>query len=144
MRSLATLRLTNAQKNRVDYYLLVYKGLIRSESEVGALLTIEQITNLYYKCSKILVSIFRYLLRLFTLDLTASDTARITGLGTRTINAFNLRLRYRFLAWNSAPAEPAVAVKLHGSYFGPPRAHGKRVRSTSSETIVFGPFKRSG
>ena len=40
-----------------------------------------QIVNRYYKCSKK----FRYRLRLFALDLTASDTARLTGQSVRAV-----------------------------------------------------------
>ena len=42
-----------------------------------------QLTNRYYKCSRISEAKFRYLLRLFALDLTASNTARLTGLSVR-------------------------------------------------------------
>jgi transposase len=57
-----------------------------------------QPTNRYYKCSKLSEVKFRYLLRLFALDLTASDAARLTGLSIRAVNALYLRLRHRFLA----------------------------------------------
>ena len=46
-----------------------------------------QSANCYYKCSKISKVKFRYLLRLFALDLTASDAARLTGLSVRSVNA---------------------------------------------------------
>jgi len=54
-----------------------------------------QLLNRYYKCSKISEVKFRYLLRLFALDLTASDTARLTGLSVRAVNEIYLRLRQR-------------------------------------------------
>ena len=38
-----------------------------------------QLANRYCKCSKLSEVKFRYLLRLFALDLTASDAARLTG-----------------------------------------------------------------
>ena len=44
-----------------------------------------QSTNRYYKCSKTSTLKFRCLLRLFALDLTASDTARLTGLSVRAV-----------------------------------------------------------
>ncbi len=40
------------------------------------------IKNKYQKFSKITESKFRQILRLFALDLTASDTARLTGIST--------------------------------------------------------------
>ena len=103
-----------------------------------------QFTNRYYKCSKISEVKFRYLLRLFALDLTASDAARLTGLSIRAVNALYLRLRHRFRAWNPVPAELAGAVELDESYFGPRRVRGKRGRGASGKTIVFGLFKRGG
>ncbi len=103
-----------------------------------------QLANRYYECSKISEIKFRYLLRLFALDLTASDAARLTSLSTRAVNALYLRLRHRFLAWNPVPAELAGAVELDESYFGPRRVRGKRGWGASGKTIVFGLFKRGG
>ena len=45
-----------------------------------------QSANRYYKCSKISEVKFRYVLRLFSLDLTASDTARLMGLSVRAVS----------------------------------------------------------
>jgi len=103
-----------------------------------------QAINRYYKCSKISEVKFRYLLRLFALDLTASDTARLTGLSVRAVNEIYLLLRHRLLACSSAPAELDGAVELDESYFGPRRVRGKRGRGGSGKTIVFGLFKRGG
>ena len=61
-----------------------------------------QIANRYYKRSKLSKVKFRYLIRLFALDLMASDAARLTGLSTRTVNALHQRLRHQSLAWNPA------------------------------------------
>ena len=68
---------------------------------------------------------FRYLLRLFVLDLTASDAARLTGLSVRAVNEIYLRLRHRLVAWSPVPAELAGAVELDESYFGPRQVRGK-------------------
>jgi len=103
-----------------------------------------QSANRYYKCSKISEVKFRYLLRLFALDLTASDTARLTGLSVRAVNDIYLLLRHRLLAWSPVPAELDGAVELDESYFGPRRVRGKRGRGASGKTIVFGLFKRGG
>jgi transposase len=94
-----------------------------------------QLANRYYKCSKLSEVKFRYLLRLFALDLTASDAARLTGLSTRTVNALYLHLRHRFLAWNPVPAELAGAVELDESYFGPRRVRGKRGRGRAAKPL---------
>jgi transposase len=82
------------------------------------------------------------LLRLFALDLTASDTARLMDLSVRAVNDLYLLLRHRLLAWSPAPAELDGAVELDESYFGTRRVRGKRGRGASGKTIVFGLFKR--
>ena len=48
--------------------------------------------NKYQKFSKINESKFRQLLRLFALDLTASDTAKLTGVSIRSVNSLYLKL----------------------------------------------------
>ena len=103
-----------------------------------------QFSNRYYKCSKISEAKFRYLLRLFALDLTASDAARLTGLSVRSVNDVYLRLRRRLQTWCPVPAELNGAVELDESYFSPRRVRGKRGRGASGKTIVFGLFKRGG
>ncbi|GAA4352226.1 IS1595 family transposase [Hymenobacter saemangeumensis] len=103
-----------------------------------------QPANRYYHRAKISEAKFRYLLRLFALDLTASDTARLTGLSVRAVNDLYLRLRRRLQAWCPVPAGLDGAVELDESYFGPRRVRGKRGRGASGKTIVFGLFKRGG
>ena len=103
-----------------------------------------QLANRYYKCSKISEVKFRYLLRLFALDLTASDAARLTGLSVRTVSAVYRCLRRRLQTWCPVPAELDGAVELDESYFGPRRVRGKRGRGAGDKTIVFGLFKRGG
>ena len=84
------------------------------------------------------------MLRLFTLDLTASDTARLTGLGVRAVNEIYLLLRHRLRAWSPVSAELDGAVELDERYFGPRQVRGKGGRGASGKTIVFGLFKRGG
>ena len=84
------------------------------------------------------------MLRLFSLDLTASDTARLTGLRVRAVNALYLRLRRCLQTRCPVPASLDGAVGLDERYFGPRRMRGKRGRSAGSKTIVFGLFKRGG
>ena len=107
-----------------------------------------QQVNRYYKRAKISEAKFRYLLRLFALDLTASDTARLTGLSVRSVNALYLRLRHRLRhrlqAECPVPVDLAGAVELDESYFGPRRVRGKRGRGAGGKTMVFGLFKRGG
>ena len=103
-----------------------------------------QPANRYHKCSKILEVKFRYLLRLFALDLTASDAARLTGVSVRSVNEVSLRLRRRLQTWCPVPAGLDGAVELDESSFGPRRVRGKRGRGAGSKTIVFGLCKRGG
>ena len=102
-----------------------------------------QPANRYYNCAKISEAKLRYVLRLFALDLTASDTARLTGLSVRTVNALYLRLRRRLQAWCPVPAELSGAVELDEIYFGPRRVRGRH-RGAGGKTIVFGLFKCGG
>ena len=101
--------------------------------------------NCYFKRSKLSASVFRQILRLFALDLTASDTARLTGVSVRSINDIYLRLRER-LARECEKRRPIRTgeVEIDESYFGPHRVRGKRGRGASGKAIVFGIFKREG
>ena len=94
-----------------------------------------QPANRYYKCSKISEAKFRYVLRLFALDLTASDAARLTVLRVRSVNDMHLHLRRRLQTWCPVPAELNRAVELDESYFGPRRVRGKRGCGASVKTI---------
>ena len=65
------------------------------------------------------------MLPLFALDLTASDTARLTGLSVRAINDSYLRVRQRLGQRCRVPAELGGAPELDESYVGPRRVRGK-------------------
>ena len=107
-----------------------------------------QPTNRYCKCSRISEAKFSGLPRLFALDLTASDTARLTGLSGRSVNALYLRLRRclrrRLHTGCPVPAEPDGAVEPDESSFRPRRVRGKPGRGAGGKPIVFGLFNRSG
>jgi hypothetical protein len=51
--------------------------------------------NAYYLRARISARVFRRLLQAFALDLTASDTARLTGLSVRSVNPIYLKIRRR-------------------------------------------------
>ena len=101
-------------------------------------------TNRYYKYSKISEAKFRQILKLFALDLTATDTAKLSGLSTRSVNSIYLKLRARIAEYCEQQSPFAGEVELDESYFGPRRVRGKRGRGAGSKTIVFGMFKRNG
>jgi transposase len=103
------------------------------------------VRNCYFRRSKLSEPKFRQILRLFALDLTASDAARLSGVSVRSVNNIHLRLRTR-LAYECERRRPFKGGEVEGdeSYFGPRRVRGKRGRGAGGKTIVFGIFKRDG
>jgi len=53
--------------------------------------------NKYQKFCKITEPKFRRFLRLFALDLTAYDTAKLTDVSIRSVNSLYLKLRWRLI-----------------------------------------------
>ena len=100
--------------------------------------------NKYYKRSHISEAKFRYLIKCFSLDLTATETAQLSSISLRSITKIFDKLREKIARWceQSPPIEGTVEVDE--SYFGPTRVSGKRGRGASGKTIVFGIFKRQG
>ena len=98
--------------------------------------------NRYFRHSKIGEGRFRRLVRCFALDLTATQTAAITGISIRSVNAIFLRMRRRMaeISERSSPFEGVL--EADESYFGPRRVRGKRGRGASGKTVVFGLLKR--
>ena len=98
--------------------------------------------NKYYRSAKISEAKFRQLLRCFGEDLTASSTARLTGVSVRSVNSVFLKIRRRLA--EICDAEPPLdgTVEVDESYFGPQRIKGKRGRGAGEKTIVFGILKR--
>ncbi|HLI63847.1 MAG TPA: IS1595 family transposase [Terriglobales bacterium] len=100
--------------------------------------------NKYYIRSHISEKRFRRLMPSFALDLTASETAAMTGVSVRSVNNIYLKLRRQIAAWCEAQSPFAGEVEVDESYFGPRRVRGKRGRGASGKTIVFGIFQRNG
>ena len=101
--------------------------------------------NRYYRRSRIAEWKFRHLIRLFALDLPATDVAHLTGLTTKTVNTIFLKIRQR-LAQACERESPFAAgeVEVDECYFGARRVRGKRGRGAAGKTPVFGLLKRSG
>ena len=99
--------------------------------------------NRYYKHSRIAEKQFRQIIRYFSLDFSASDTARLTGISLRSINNIFIKLRTRLAEECEKQAQLAGQIEVDESYFGPKRVRGKRGRGAGSKTIVFGLFKRN-
>ena len=102
------------------------------------------VKNRYYYRSKIAEHKFRQIVRYFALDFTASDTARLTGISVRSVNAIYLKIRHRIAEACEQQSPFKGVVEVDESYFGPRRIRGKRGRGASGKTIVFGVFKRNG
>ncbi|QMT41312.1 IS1595 family transposase [Neisseria shayeganii] len=101
-----------------------------------------ELKNKYQKFSKITEPKFRQILRLFSLDLTASDTAKLTGISVRSINSLYLKLRRRLAEECERQTPLCGIVELDESYFGAKRIRGKRGQGAGGKTIVFGILKR--
>jgi transposase len=87
---------------------------------------------------------FRQLLKLFTVDLTATQITALTALNRNTVNRY-LRLIRQAIAEHCERESPFRGeVELDESYFGARRVKGKRGRGARGKTIVFGIYKRNG
>ena len=100
--------------------------------------------NKYYKRSKISESKFRHIIRCFTLDLTATETAQLSSVSLRSATMIFDKLRVRITQWCHQETPFSGTVEVDESYFGPRRIPGKRGRGAAGKTIVFGIFKREG
>jgi transposase-like protein len=98
--------------------------------------------NKYYRAAKISEAKFRQILRCFGEDLTASSTARLTGVSVRSVNSIFLKIRRRLAELCDGEPPFGGTVEVDESYFGPHRIKGKRGRGAGEKTIVFGILKR--
>jgi len=98
--------------------------------------------NRYYRRSRIPEKRFRRLIRVFAMDLTATDAAELTGLSVRSVNSIYLKLRQRIAGHCETQSPVRGVIEVDESYFGPRRIRGKRGRGAGGKTIVFGVFKR--
>ena len=87
---------------------------------------------------------FRQILRLFALDLTASQIAEITNLNRNTINRYLTLTRSLIAAFCEQESPFSGAVECDESYFGSRHTKGKRGRGAENKHIVFGIYKRNG
>lgn len=102
--------------------------------------------NRYKKVAHFSEAKFRQVLKCFALDLTASDTASISGLSRNTINKIFVQIRQRLLALTHPRSEETKVFGIFEcdeSYFGARRVRGKRGRGAAGKTPVFGLLKRN-
>ena len=101
--------------------------------------------NPFYRRSRISAKKFRQLLRLFALDLTATNVAQLTGLTRKTVTTIFLKIRARLVEECARDSPLSTGeVEVDESYFGARRVRGKRGRGAGGKTIVFGLLKRDG
>jgi len=105
---------------------------------------VKPMKNKYVNRSKISETKFRQLVKLFALDLTATQATELTGLNRNTVNRFYSAMRQRIYAYSQQTSPINGEVEADESYFGSRRVRGKRGRGASGKTIVFGLFKRGG
>jgi transposase len=100
--------------------------------------------NKYVKRSRISEAKFREIVKLFSIDLEADQTAQITGLSRNTINRYYKAFRERIVQICGNDSPFSGEIEVDESYFGARRIKGKRGRGAYGKTIVFGLLKREG
>jgi len=100
--------------------------------------------NRYSKSSKLSEARVRAVVKCFSADLTALQTAQICGLNRNTVNRLYRGLRERILAACEAQRPFFGVVEVDESFFGARRVKGKRGRGAFGKTVVFGIFERDG
>ena len=100
--------------------------------------------NKYAYRSKISEAKIRQIVRLFVVDLDASQIAAATNLNRNTINCCLAAFRERIARHCESESPVGGEVEMDESCFGARRAKGVRGRGAHGKTIVFGLFKRNG
>jgi len=100
--------------------------------------------NKYVYRSRISEKKFREIVKLFSVDLEADQTAAISGLSRNTINKYYKAFRDRIVSICESDSPLKGEIEVDESYFGARRVKGKRGRGAYGKTIVFGLLKREG
>jgi transposase-like protein len=98
----------------------------------------------YQKSSSLSDAKMRQIIKCFALDLTASQTAKLTGVSRQSINRIYTKIRLRIFAYCSQNTPFNGELEADESYFGAKRVRGKRGRGAGGKTIVFGLLNRDG
>jgi len=100
----------------------------------------------YKKRSHISDKKIREILEYFSLDFTATNTAKISGVSRQTINKYYdyFRKVILFSLQKNENVPENGTFELDESYFGAKRVRGKRGRGAAGKTPVFGLLKRDG
>jgi len=100
--------------------------------------------NRYASRARISEPQFRQIVRLFALDLDATQIAALSGLNRNTINRYLRGIRERIAQYCESQSPFSGEIEVDESYFGTRRVKGKRGRGAFGKTAVFGVFKRNG
>ena len=95
----------------------------------------------HYKISELK---FRQIVRLFALDLTATQITELTGLNPKTVDSLVNKMRMRILLISESEIAALGVLEADESYFEPKHVKGRRWRGTGGKTIIFGFYKRDG
>src|SRR6266704_4592185 len=98
--------------------------------------------NKYSRRSRIREAKLRQLLKLFSVDLDATQAAYLTGLNRNTINRYFSLIRERIVEHCNQESPFSGEIEVDESWFGARRIKGKRGRGAYGKTIVFGILKR--
>lgn len=100
--------------------------------------------NKYIYRSHISEAKIRAVVKCFAVDLTATQTAQMTGLSRPTINRLYQHFRAILKRHCCEEAKMQGIVEVDESYFGAKRVKGKRGRGAYGKTVVFGIYERGG
>ena len=102
------------------------------------------VTSRQFVRARITRAKFRQILKLFALDLTATQITVLTDLNRNTVNRYLTLIRQSVAEHCQRESPFSGEVELDESYFGARRVRGKRGRGARGKTIVFGIYKRDG
>jgi len=100
--------------------------------------------NRYIQHSHLPESTFRLIIKAFSNDLNALETAGWTGVNRNTVNRLFGLLRVRIAKISLEESATLGIFEVDESYFGAKRVRGKRGRGAAGKTPVFGLLKRDG
>lgn len=100
--------------------------------------------NRFIRHSHLPETTFKLIIKAFSNDLNALETASWTGVNRNTVNRLFGLLRARIATISLEESATLGTFEVDESYFGAKRVRGKRGRGAAGKTPVFGLLKRDG
>lgn len=100
--------------------------------------------NKYLKCGRISEEKFRLLLKYFSKDFSATQTADLASISLRSVTDIYQKIRARIVELEIKQDMVDGEIEVDESYFGAQRIRGKRGRGASGKTPVVGLLQRNG